>query len=337
MNNITPPVGARDGNWVWDGVRWVCEPDCDDFPRRPPFSILQPGGVHSPFFPPPVTQPPWYPGANGGVSFAPPGQPPPNPIRGAFWWDGTSLWIFDGAAWDMVGPGGIITPPGTTFPPNPQPGEQFFDGHTLWIWDGNAWVPVSGTKTYVQATAPPHPNPGDLWFNGTQLFVWSGSAWNLVGPGAIVGPVPTTTHTFSMLLGAPSVAVAGGYCMLNFPGSPTIDTQGAFSTTTQQITPKVAGTYLTVLTGWGEGGTGQNQFYFLKNDPGTVNSANINNQMAVAVGGVNAATVGASMGGTGLTHMNGTTDFLRLWLYAAGTSFFPFAAQTPVIDMWLLP
>jgi hypothetical protein len=45
--------------------------------------------------------PPWYPGANGGVSF---GQyPPATPARGHFWWNGVILQIWDGAAWMPTG------------------------------------------------------------------------------------------------------------------------------------------------------------------------------------------------------------------------------------------
>jgi hypothetical protein len=33
---------------------------------------------------------------------------PPNPVRGNFWWDGKTLWMFDGAAWVAVG--GTNTP-----------------------------------------------------------------------------------------------------------------------------------------------------------------------------------------------------------------------------------
>lgn len=50
-----------------------------------------------PFIPPPSNQPPWYPGANGGVIFSQ--GTPPYATRGTFWYDGSALWLFDGAAW----------------------------------------------------------------------------------------------------------------------------------------------------------------------------------------------------------------------------------------------
>lgn len=138
---VTPPIGQRDGDWVWDGTRWVCCPEssqpCLPVPC-PPFG--------PPVFSGPAGQPPWYPGANGGVSF---GQDfPANPVRGHFFWNGTALYLFDGAAWNLIGGGsapgggGVVTPPGSTFPTSPVPGQQFFDGNTLWIWSGSAWIPV---------------------------------------------------------------------------------------------------------------------------------------------------------------------------------------------------
>lgn len=334
MNSLVPPLvpGTRDGNWIWDGTRWVCDPDCDQPPQPcPPFSVLQPGGRHhSPFFPPPVTQPPWYPGANGGVSFSPPGQPPPNPIRGAFWWDGTSLWVFDGAAWDVVGAGSgaVVTPPGTSFPKNPAPGEQFFDGHTLWIWDGNAWVPVAGTKTYVQATAPPAPNPGDLWFDGTQLRIWSGSAWNLVGPGATVGPVPTTTQVFSLTMAGGLSLGANTVTLVPFTTTPIIDTMQGWNPTTHQFMPTLPGAYMSLCKQWAHGVGGYSAGHLtMKNDNGTYTpgaSLIVQETQAASTAGIdNIITT------NGMVHLNGTTDYLRYWAWSTDGSF-----PDPGISLW---
>lgn len=96
-----PPVKQQQAgvpaqqDWWWDGQGWQCGCGDGNFP-------FPPGG----FYPPPGGQPPWYPGANGGVSFSP--TAPPNPIRGAFWWDGFALWLFDGAAWVQVGGSGQV-------------------------------------------------------------------------------------------------------------------------------------------------------------------------------------------------------------------------------------
>jgi hypothetical protein len=58
-----------------------------------------------------MNSPPWYPGANAGVSFGL--TPPQNAVRGHFWWDGRVLWMFDGAAWVTVG-GSAAQTPGVT-------------------------------------------------------------------------------------------------------------------------------------------------------------------------------------------------------------------------------
>jgi hypothetical protein len=84
----------QDGGWSWDGSNWVCNPDCPPS-QFPPFG--------PPVFSGPTQQPPWYPGANGGVSFGL--AAPANPVRGHLWWDGTTFWLFDGAAWVSISSG----------------------------------------------------------------------------------------------------------------------------------------------------------------------------------------------------------------------------------------
>ena len=136
----------QQGNWVWNGTQWVC---CDFDDSVPPFPGCLPPGFPPPGCPPWFSgqnSPPWYPGANAGVSFGT--QPPPNPVRGHFWWNGSTLYMFDGAAWVVAGgASGSVTPPSGTPPANPVPGQQWFNGTTLYVWDGNAWVPVSQTQT----------------------------------------------------------------------------------------------------------------------------------------------------------------------------------------------
>ena len=368
MNNIIksgttwspPQVGTRDGNWVWDGSNWVCDPDCG-----PPFPAPCP-----PFGPPvfsgPQGQPPWYPGANGGVSFG--GTPPPNPVRGHFWWDGKTLWLFDGAAWDPIGGAGssgvaavgpvapanptagtlwfngqvlsiwsgaswIIvggnTPPSTTAPPNPSPGQQWFDGTTLRVWDGVAWVPVSQTKTSIQATAPPSPNPGDLWFDGTQLRIWSGSVWNLVGPGATVGPVATATIVFAMTattnrpLGSTTT-----FAIVPFNDAPLTDSLNGWDSVQHKYTPTKAGIYLSLIRMQAGGG---GAFALLKNDPGTFTNT-LSSDLIQTYSSQSNGWIAASA----VTQMNGTTDYIRLWALCGAGSFLT-AGSNPVWNCTLLP
>ena len=152
MNQLIrmPTPGTMQDGWMWDGTQWVCcdgsgggqQPGCPP-PSFPPLGCF-------PWFPPPQGQPPWYPGANAGVSFSQ--DPPPNPTRGHFWWNGTKLQMWDGAAWVTVGgsgSGGGGTNGGsgsgtvvisTTPPGNPATGSQWWNGSVLQMWDGGQWV-----------------------------------------------------------------------------------------------------------------------------------------------------------------------------------------------------
>lgn len=174
----------QDG-WVWDGERWVCDP-CDGFPQPP---CPNPGWPTPcpPWFGPPAGQAPWYPGANGGVSFS--STAPVNPIRGNFWWNGVVLSMFDGAAWVVIGPtagaGGPAT--GPTPPASPVNGMLWFDGQALFVWDGVAWVPVEQTQSTVSPTAPTNPSPGDTWFDGTTQHIWNGTQWVVIGQAGTSG------------------------------------------------------------------------------------------------------------------------------------------------------
>lgn len=295
-----PAVGTQQGGWTWDGTRWVCCDGDGGFPVFPPGP--------PPWYPPPQGQPPWYPGANGGVSFGT--TAPPNPIRGAFWWDGETLWMFDGAAW--VATGGVSgggTPPSVNPPTNPSPGQQWFNGTTLYVWDGNAWVPVSQTKTSIQATAPPSPNPGDLWYNGTQLYIWSGTSWALVGPGATVGPTPTTQIVFE-LTQPNNLTVAGGanWTIMPYTSTPLVDTQTAWDPVQHKITPKVPGFYYVSARSGASSGTGG--IAILKNDPGTFGSIPSTSDIVLCNG---TSVSGGWLTCSTIANFNGTTDYWRVW------------------------
>lgn len=366
-----PAEGTRDGNWMWDGTRWVCAPDC--FPPGPP-QPCPPGPP--PFYPPPQGQPPWYPGANGGVSFGT--TPPPNPIRGAFWWDGLSLWLFDGAAWTAIGgqaamsgsatvatgssppsapqPGqlwfdgnallvwtgtmwevvGGNTSTGSTAPSNPVPGQMWFNGAVLYVWDGNAWVPTSQTKSYIQPTAPPSPNPGDTWWDGQQMRIWDGSQWELVGPGATVGPVPTTTKVFQLTMSAASLALpAGVWAPVPFTASPQIDTSNGWDPSTHKYTPQKAGMYWFFINSLYIGGSGNPAAgaSLLFNDSGSFLPESQNYVVSLWQDGVTQAT----LTGSGVVHMNGTTDFVRLWGFGNDGLFHQASASQPTIVGLILP
>jgi hypothetical protein len=149
-------VGTRDGNWVWNGSQWVCSPDCGTDGSCPPFG--------PPVFSGPVAQPPWYPGANGGVSFG--ASAPANPVRGHMWWDGTTFWLFDGAAWEPIGGAA----PGTG--PSPGPGPV---GTTTKVFSITQASPIAGIGTWpalniVPLTANPTIDTMTGWNATTKQF-----------------------------------------------------------------------------------------------------------------------------------------------------------------------
>lgn len=113
---LAPLSGTTQGNWMWDGSNWVCNP----IQPIPPFPGCPPPGFPPPGCPPWFSlpnSPPWYPGANAGVSFG--NVAPTNVVRGHFWWDGSVLWMFDGANW--------VDTAGT---PSPGQADAPSDGHT---------------------------------------------------------------------------------------------------------------------------------------------------------------------------------------------------------------
>jgi hypothetical protein len=329
MNNLIrssggmPTVGQRDGNWIWNGSNWVCDPDCDGDAGFPPFG--------PPVFSGPVAQPPWYPGANGGVSFG--ATPPPNPVRGHMFWDGTSFWLFDGAAWVPIGgqaaSGGTAT--GSTPPATPFPGQMWFNGSVLFVWDGAAWVPTSTTRSFVQPTAPPAPNPGDLWFDGTQQRIWNGSTWILVGPGATVGPVPTTQKTFTVGTSSLSpIATAGTFAIAPINGAPTVNTGGTWDVNNHTYTPNRPGVYNFEISQFN-----LDPLYAVilltKNDTGAPLNVPISQQVCIAE-----TTKQVWFSASGMVVMNGTTDFVRLWAIV-GTAGTNWNAGAENIRAFLMP
>ena len=369
--------GVPSQQW-WGGMPgWGGSPgwnggDCCPDDSAPPFPCPPPG------WPPPgcppwfsgQNSPPWYPGANAGVSFGT--TPPPNPVRGHFWWDGVTLWMFDGAAWvaaggGSAGQGAASVAIGTTPPVAPQPGALWFDGGmlllwtgTAWIptegnatgasppanptdgmlwwngsvlqvWDGNAWIPVSQTKSYIQATAPPSPNPGDTWWDGTQMRIWDGTAWQLIGPGASPGPVPTTELQFSVSQVTSVTGLAAStWNIAPINGLPTVDLQTGWNVTAKTYTPKKAGFYafqtLAVVPSASYFGN-----VLLLNDSGGPYPSLINVQPLI----ISADSVSGNwVQGFSMQHMNGTTDFVRVWEF--GTAYNQTYGYS-VLKAWLLP
>jgi hypothetical protein len=338
MNQMVrmPAIGARMGDWVWDGCNWVC--DGNDGPPVCPPPVPSPPPFGPPVFSGPAGQPPWYPGANGGVSF---GQSfPPNPVRGHFFFDGITLWLFDGATWCGVTMsntgGGNGTPPAVTVPSGPNPpfaptvGGLWFNGTTLFVWDGHQWVPATQTKTWMQALAPATPAPGDLWFDGAQLSIYSGTAWVIIGPQA--GPAPGTGQTdivFQMQQpNGLALTPATGWAVIPYSAPALEDTQGGWNSVTHRFTATVAGVYyvsLRINAGVGAA------VAVVKDDTNDFSGVKASDIVPAFASIAAAGWVVAN----GMVDMNGSSDYIRPWTNHGGT--LPNAGSNPVFIVTKMP
>jgi hypothetical protein len=292
----------QQGNWFFNQStgQWDC--GCDDgggFPGCPPPGWPPPGCP--PWFSG-MNSPPWYPGANAGVSFG--NTAPANPVRGHFWWDGATLWMFDGAVWVDTSAGGPANQPGA----------------------------------YIGETPPPSPYIGQGWWNGSVLKVWDGSSWNLVGPGAFSGPVPTTTKVFSIPQPPTAqlpISVANEWVPVPWSMTPTVDTMSAYNATNYRYQPTKGGVYMftTLLANYG-GGAGL-FLMLVKNDPGSWTGAEeaafLAGSTVVQSTEVNWITAG------GILIMNGTSDYVRLFMNSPTTTNVAGLTSNPALQAWLLP
>jgi len=224
-----------------------------------------------------MNSPPWYPGANAGVSFG--NTAPQNPVRGHFWWTGQVLALFDGAVWVNTTNGSIIG-------------------------DGGGGT---GTGSVIISSTPPgNPSAGTQWWDGSVMRMWDGATWQLIGPGSAAGPVPTTTVALGLSapVDFPMNATPGSYGIINFTATPQVDTMLGYSVTTHKYMPTKPGMYMFTLRTW----TGtQAGFSIAKNDPGTYS----NTPTSDIVVAVSSSSAAGFMSATGITLMNGTTDFVR--------------------------
>lgn len=280
-------------DWVWDGANWTWDGNCPAPPPCPP--PCPPVGWPQPcppFYPPPSNQAPWYPGANGGVSFSQ--TAPVNPIRGNFWWDGTMLHLFDGAVWVNIGPGA-----------------------------GSA----SGL-TVVGSAPPSNPAVGQEWWNGTALQVWDGVAWRAVGAGI--------SQCLQMGNPASLTIPTNAWTVIPFTTTPAIDTASGWNVTNQQYKPNLPGFYLFFIRAWMASGTAGGQYgvALAKNDPGTfTNSTSVE---TISIITEPTSTVGTWMTIGGVSHLNGTSDYVRLWGYSTPGTIYG-TGTIPFMNAYLMP
>lgn len=292
------PPSAQQQDWFWNGTNWVC--GCDGLNPAPTPPPCPPPGWPTPcppWFPPPAGQAPWYPGANGGVSFS--ATPPANPIRGNFWWDGTMLHLFDGAAWVNIGPGA-------------------------------SGSPGSGGGAFVGTSPPSNPAQGALWWNGFIMQVWNGTAWVQVSG--------STSQVFRIGNPANLSIATTGWTIVPFTAVPSIDTESAWKAGTNQFMPTIPGYYLFIVRQLGQTGSGGGAFgaTLLKNDNGSF--TNDTTQTVVTIADISlTGTHSGWFTSAGVAQMNGTTDFVRLFAYSTGVGIFYGTGSWPVIEGYRMP
>lgn len=272
---------------------------CPDVPCNiPPWGPFPP-----PWFGP--SQPPWYPGANAGVTFSL--TAPINVIRGHFWWDGNTLHMFDGAAWVIIGGDGSV--------------------------DGGGGGGGSGQGTVIISTTPPgNPVAGMQWWNGSVLQVYDGTQWNTVGPGAAAGPVPTTTMVFNVSNNPGYVTTtAAAWTILPIVGAPTVDVSLGWDPVTKKFRPTKAGVYTFQSSVWNGGA--YTVLSIIRNDQG-----NLTGQADDVIASGESATPGEWVNVDAMAVMNGTTDFVRVWAFAAAASGNVWISPVPpALRAWLMP
>ena len=280
--------------WVWDGQKWICGPQQGCCPPAP-----------GPWFAPPTS--PWYPGANGGISFG--NVAPINPVRGHLWWTGTVLALWDGAAWVNTANGGIIVPP------------------------QNGSIPPGTGGVIISSTAPGNPVAGMQWWDGSVLRVFDGVQWNIVGPGGAAGPVPTTTRVFFLSQSTTVTIPVNTFAIVPFTSTPFLDSTLGWNATTHMFKPTRAGTYCFLIFAYLQApGSGADVIELAMNDQGTLN---ISTQVVAAQEVASGAGVSGTISAMGIALMNGTTDFVRFWAYSGDGNFY--GTGLPTMQAWLLP
>jgi hypothetical protein len=109
--------------------------------------------------------------------------PPSEPGDGGLWWDGSRIWIWDGALnqWILIGGAGSgVVSLDATRPTDPANGSLWWDGERLWLWDGHDWQSAGGgARVQVGPTPPLQPENGNIWWDevSAQLFVAHNGQW----------------------------------------------------------------------------------------------------------------------------------------------------------------
>ena len=208
--------------------------------------------------------------------------------------------------------------------------QSFASEGTLFLWDPslNMYVPATpelfhggssggggdggGTDmVIISGTAPSNPSAGTEWWNGTVLQVWDGGMWKTIGPGG--GAVTTTTMTFQIVQASTPAFTAASWVVAPWTVAPNIltDGAGAWDAINHKYTPIKAGYYLSSFwSNYNMTGAGTSGRAIQQND----DASTMNHTFSIASVTTAAAQAGW-LAGTDIVKMNGTTDYLRLWVF----------------------
>jgi hypothetical protein len=173
--------------------------------------------------------------------------------------------------------------------------------------------------------------------------MWDGAAWVFIGgSGGLTTPPPgvtpgTTTEVFSI---SPSADItllssAGFWSYVPIPVLPSVDPMHGWDASSFTFNPKTPGFYQFFTRSYLPTSITQTGHALLKNDNGTwVDNSNM---YVTVIADYVAATVAAFLVTSGISFMNGTTDYVRLWAYGDDNIFHVLTPTLPTIDGFLLP
>lgn len=200
------------------------------------------------------------------------------------------------------------------FPSSPTNGQMYSANGNTWTYDSTttSWVAASagGASVTVSATAPSSPVTGDLWWDSTNgvLRVYyadgTSSQWVDASTGGGGGGSGSTSGPAFHAYGATSTSVPiNTYTKITF-NAEVYDTANCFNTSNSRFTPNVAGYYQFTYNMIMAQIIYTNFFPALwKNGVEHLRGPQINS----VYGG----------GGGGLIYLNGTTDYVEVYLYQA--------------------
>lgn len=135
---------------------------------------------------------------------------------------------------------------------------------------------------------------------------------------AVLGILSTLFNGLYLTLSAVHNYTAGGSYQKALYDAITLDSQGAYSAITGKFTPTKAGKYLVFCVGQAQAFTSVTQANMIVSKNGTIGGTGVA-VFTVVVGVGASSSDSAPMTGLGLVAMNGTTDFLELDFFIAGT------------------